>query len=115
MQFRSVTLDRCHCVHLLPKISLLISQLEVKTRAQGNFTTGLRRKFMKRLVLMALLALGLPLMAFANSVNFNNIGGTLSGSSAGLTLTLSTLSSINDLNGVTTGNLGTFTFSTAAL
>ena len=47
---------------------------------------------MKRIVLLFLLALALPMAAFAsNSFDFTNAGGTLSGSSAGLTLTGSTL------------------------
>src|SRR5207245_204208 len=47
---------------------------------------------MKRIVLMALLALALPLSAFASSsVDLGNNGGALSGSSAGLTLSASTL------------------------
>ena len=41
---------------------------------------------MKRIVLMALLALALPVAAFANNVDLGNSGGTLSGSTAGLTL-----------------------------
>ena len=39
---------------------------------------------MKRIVLMAFLAMALPLAAFAdNSVDFTKSGGVLSGSSAG--------------------------------
>jgi len=49
---------------------------------------------MKRIVLMALLALALPVAAFAGSVDFGNTGGTLAGSSAGLTLTGSNLTSV---------------------
>jgi hypothetical protein len=37
---------------------------------------------MKRIVLMALLALAFPLAALADSVDFSNLGGTLTGSSA---------------------------------
>jgi PEP-CTERM motif-containing protein len=69
--------------------------------------------------LMALLALALPLSAFASSsVDFSNSGGVLSGSSAGLTLTGSTLIAVNGLNGmglVTGTNLGSLTFSTGAV
>ncbi|MGD1215349.1 MAG: PEP-CTERM sorting domain-containing protein [Terriglobales bacterium] len=71
---------------------------------------------MKRIVLMAVLALALPLAAFANSVDFTNGGGLLKGSSAGLTLS-STLIAVNGLDGlglVTGNNLGTLTFSTGA-
>jgi hypothetical protein len=73
---------------------------------------------MKRIVLMALLALALPLAAFANSqVDFTNSGGTLSGSSAGMSLSGSTLSAANGLGGLglITGNLGTLGFSTGSL
>ena len=74
---------------------------------------------MKRIVLMALLALALPLAAFAtSSVDFGNSGGTLAGSSAGLSLSGSTLIAVNGLNGmglITGNNLGSLTFSTGAL
>src|SRR6266481_6014447 len=74
---------------------------------------------MKRLALMALLAMALPLAAFAGSeVDFTNSGGTLSGSSAGMTLSGSTLIAVSGLNGmglVTGNNLGSLTFSTGAL
>jgi len=73
---------------------------------------------MKRMLFMALLALALPLAAFAsNSVDFTNSGGTLSGSSAGLSLSGSELIAVNGLNGLglVTGDLGTLTFSTGAL
>jgi hypothetical protein len=72
---------------------------------------------MKRIVLMALLAVAFPLAAFANSVDFSNQGGTLSGSSAGLTLTASELSAVVGLggNGPVLGDLGTVTFTTGSL
>lgn len=73
---------------------------------------------MKRMLLVALLALALPLVAFASdSIDFTNSGGTLSGSNAGLTLTGSELIAVNGLNslGLVTGNLGSVTFSTGAL
>ena len=73
---------------------------------------------MKRVLWMALLALALPLTAFASSsVDFTNSGGTLAGSSAGLTLSGSELIAVNGLNGLglVTGDLGTVTFSTGAL
>jgi PEP-CTERM motif len=68
---------------------------------------------MKRIVLIALLALALPLAAFAGSTttDYTNHGGTLTGSDAGLTLTGS------DLVGVSpglSGALGTVSFSTGA-
>ena len=73
---------------------------------------------MKRIVLMALLALALPLAAFAgSSVDFTNGAGLLSGSTAGLSLSGSTLIAVNGLNGMglVTGNLGSLRFSTGAL
>jgi len=72
---------------------------------------------MKRIVLLALLALALPLAAFANSIDTTNSGGTLAGSTAGLTLTGSTLIAVNGLGGLglVTGNLGSLSFSTGAL
>jgi hypothetical protein len=73
---------------------------------------------MKRIVLLALLAMALPLAAFAdNSVDFTNSGGTLAGSSAGLTLTGSELIAVNGFNGggLITGGLGTLSFSTGSL
>ena len=73
---------------------------------------------MKRILWIALLALALPMAAFAsNSVDFTNSGGTLSGSSAGLSLSGSELIAVNGLNGLglVTGSLGTLSFSTGAL
>jgi hypothetical protein len=46
---------------------------------------------MKRIVLLALLAMALPLSAFAGNIDFGNTGGTLTGTSAGLTLSGSAL------------------------
>jgi len=73
--------------------------------------------FGKKLFLIALL-LCMPLAAFANSnVDFANVGGTLTGSNSGLSLSGSTLVSINGLNGggLITGNLGSLSFSTGSL
>jgi hypothetical protein len=73
---------------------------------------------MQRSLLLVLLALALPMAAFASSsVDFTNSSGTLSGSSAGLSLSGSELIAVNGLDGLglVTGNLGTLTFSTAAL
>lgn len=73
---------------------------------------------MKRVVLLALLALALPLSAFAGSVDFTNSGGTLSGTNAGLTLTGSQVIAVNGFNGlglVTGNNLGGMSFSTGSL
>lgn len=72
---------------------------------------------MKRVFWVVLVViLALPLAAFAdNSIDFTNDGGTLSGDSSGLTLSGSTLTVINGLNGLQTGNLGTLSFSTGAV
>ena len=73
---------------------------------------------MKRIVLMALLAMALPMAMFASSsVDFTNSSGVLSGSTAGLTLSGSELIAVNGLGslGLVTGGLGGVSFSTGAL
>lgn len=71
---------------------------------------------MKRMFLLVLLALALPMAAFASSsVDFTNSGGTLTGSSAGLSLSGSSLIAMGGSGGLITGNLGTVSFSTAGL
>lgn len=75
---------------------------------------------MKRTLWMFLLALALPMAAFANSVGFTNSGGILSGSaSAGLSLSDSMLISVNGLGGLgmLTSNtgLGDISFSTGTM
>lgn len=73
---------------------------------------------MKRVLLLALLALALPMAAFASSgVDFTNSGGTLVGTNSGFSLTGSTLAAVNGLNGggLITGNLGSVDFTTGAL
>ncbi len=74
---------------------------------------------MKKVVLLLVLALALPVAAFANnSIDFSNSGGTLSGSNSGLTLGGSTLIAVNGLNGgglITGANLGSLSFTTGAL
>jgi len=52
---------------------------------------------MKRIMMMALLALALPVAAFAGNIDFNNTGGTLTGNSAGLTLSGSALTGVTGL------------------
>jgi hypothetical protein len=69
---------------------------------------------MKRIVWMALLALALPVAAFAGTVDFSNSGGTLTGSSASLTLTGSELIQVVGLGSGVPGNLGTVSFSTGS-
>jgi hypothetical protein len=75
---------------------------------------------MKRMLLLALIAFALPVAAFANSggVDFTNSGGTLTGSSAGMSLSGSVLIAVNGLNGlglVTGNDLGSVSFSTSML
>lgn len=71
---------------------------------------------MRRVVLMAVLALALPVAAFANSIDYQNIGGTVSGTDAtGLTFT-STLSGVMHQGGsAILGNLGTVTITAGAV
>jgi len=74
---------------------------------------------MKKILLLAVLALALPMAMFASSgVDYTNSGGTLSGSSSGMTLSGSVLVAVNGLNGgglITGNNLGSLSFSTGAL
>src|SRR5947208_11953311 len=72
---------------------------------------------MKRIYWLLLLTLALSVSGFANSIDFTNSGGTLSGSNAGLSLSSSTLIAVNGLNGMglVTGNLGSVTLSTGSL
>jgi PEP-CTERM motif len=73
----------------------------------------------KKVLLLAVLALALPLAAFASSgVDVTNFGGTVTGSNAGLSLTGSNIIMVNGLYGGGQdlgSNLGSFTFSTGAL
>jgi hypothetical protein len=67
---------------------------------------------MRRVLILAVLALALPLMAYADSsIDLTNRGGTITGSAAGLSLTGSTLISYGS---VVASNLGTVTFTTGA-
>jgi hypothetical protein len=73
---------------------------------------------MKKIILLTVLALALPLAAFADgSIDFSNSGGTLSACGCSLSLTGSTLFGVNGFNGMglVTGNLGTVSFDTGAL
>jgi hypothetical protein len=74
-------------------------------------------RYMKKMVLLALLALALPTVALADSFDYGNVGGTVTGSAAtGFTIT-STLTTIQDIttNTLTTGTLGTVVFTTGAI
>src|SRR5580765_7931302 len=74
---------------------------------------------MKKLLLLAVLALALPMAVFASSnIDYTNSGGTLAGSNSGLTLSGSVLIAVNGLNGgglITGSNLGSVGFQTGAL
>ena len=74
---------------------------------------------MKKLVMLAVLALALPIAAFADSgIDYSNSGGTLTGSTSGLSLTGSVLFGVRGLNGgglITGTDLGSVSFSTGAL
>jgi hypothetical protein len=74
---------------------------------------------MKKLLLLAVMALALPIAVFADSgVDYTNSGGTLAGTNSGLTLSGSTLIAVKGLNGgglITGNDLGSLTFSTGAL
>ena len=73
---------------------------------------------MRKILLLAVLALALPTALLAgSSVDYTNSGGMLSGSSSGLTLSGSGLIAANGLDGggLITGNMGTVTFGTGAL
>jgi PEP-CTERM motif len=74
---------------------------------------------MKKMLLLAVLALALPTAVFAGSgVDYTNSGGTLSGTNSGLSLSGSVLVAVNGLNGgglITGNNLGSLEFSTGAL
>jgi len=72
---------------------------------------------MKRMALLAFLALALPLAAFGDSIDTTNAGGTLTVSTAGVILTGSQLFAVNGFNGGgrITGDLGTVTLSTGTL
>src|SRR5437660_2459156 len=67
---------------------------------------------MRRVLLLTLLALALPMMAFASSsIDISNHFGTITGSSAGLSLTGSTLFAYGSAVG---SNLGSVSFTTGA-
>jgi PEP-CTERM motif len=73
---------------------------------------------MKRIAMMAILALALPVAAFAGNVDFNNTGGTLAGTNSGLTLSGSVLTGVTGL-GMGTCSLaapcGSVSFTTGGL
>jgi hypothetical protein len=72
---------------------------------------------MRRVFLAAVLALVLSLAAYAKDVDFNDLGGTLTGSAAGLTLIGSELTELDGLGGLGLihGMLGSVSFTTGML
>jgi len=74
---------------------------------------------MNKALLLVVFALALPMASFANSsVEYANSGGTLSGSSSGLSLSGSVLIAVNGLNGgglISGNDLGSVSFQTGAL
>jgi hypothetical protein len=67
---------------------------------------------MRRVLLLVLLALALPATTWANSsIDITNLGGTITGTSAGLSLTGSVLIHYGSVGG---SNLGSLTFTTGA-
>ena len=72
---------------------------------------------LKKVVLLAVLALAVPIAAVADSTMvFTTQGGTLTGGSSGLTLTGSVLTFLNNMGTVSVGtNLGSLGFTTGAL
>jgi PEP-CTERM motif len=66
----------------------------------------------KKIAVLVVLALALPLVAFANSsIDIANAGGVISGNSSGLSLTGSTLFKVGGIEG---SNLGSLSFTTGA-
>src|ERR1700730_13066580 len=71
---------------------------------------------MKRIALLALLALALPLAALGDSIDTTNSGGKLAGSTAGMILSGSLLTEVVGFHGgQAQGNLGSVALSTGAL
>jgi hypothetical protein len=67
---------------------------------------------LKKVLLLAVLALALPMAAFADSsIDISNAGGVISGNASGLSLSGSTLFKVGSAVG---SNLGTLTFTTGA-
>jgi hypothetical protein len=66
---------------------------------------------MRRVVLLALLALALPLSSWATNIDVSNSGGTIAGNSSGLSLSGSVITGYNGHVGT---NLGSVTFTTGA-
>jgi len=71
---------------------------------------------MKRTAPLLLVVLALSTMGFARSIDFTNSGGTLTGSSAGMSLAGSELVAVRGMgSGHAKGDLGTVSFMTGSL
>jgi hypothetical protein len=70
---------------------------------------------MRRVVVLALLALALPIAAWADGIDLTNQYGSISVSNAGITSTLSELKSFNGVTAAPGHSLGSVSFSTGAL
>jgi hypothetical protein len=70
---------------------------------------------MRRVVVLALLALALPMAAWADGISLTNQFGTLSVSNSGITLALSQLTSFNGIVPPAGHAMGTVSYSTGAL
>jgi len=78
----------------------------------GKKCSGFRRVVMRRVLILAVLALALPLMAYADStIDVSNAGGTITGNASGLSLSGSTLFKFGSAVG---SNLGSVSFTTGA-
>ena len=70
---------------------------------------------MRRVLFLALLALALPMAAWANGIDLVNVRGSISISNAGITSVGSQLKSFNGITAAPGHSLGTVSFSTGAL
>jgi hypothetical protein len=73
------------------------------------------RGFMRRVVLLALLALALPIAAFADGIDLTNQFGSISISNSGISSTGSQLESFNGITAPKGHSLGSVSFKTGAL
>ena len=70
---------------------------------------------MRRVVFLTLLALALPIAAWANGIDLTNQYGSISISNAGITSVQSQLKSFNGITALAGHSLGSVSFSTGAL
>jgi hypothetical protein len=71
---------------------------------------------MRRVILMAVLALALPVACLANSIDYSNQGGTVTGTDAtGLTFSSPLIGILHQGGGQVSGNLGTVSITAGAV